>query len=411
MSLSRRLLLLGVLAVGAVAAGLAWLRPAVQPPPRSAPLLPASVPPVSPTPPPGVFQRLWSRPVADFQSAALSPDGGQWALIARPKRTVSLWSRSGKLLWQRDAAGMTQTAVSRDGAWTLTWAALDPTQKKLAIRRGKDGAQVIERALDGAVWSVDVAASGKAAVVTTGSRTLLWVALGDRPAVQTRRLSGLGTGLALSADAAMLAVGTWDESGIALQMPTGETLWQYPSDPAARKAQATRLFETQLSANGNWVLGLSCANARQSDGMVSLWRRGGRGTPLWAYALGAETFHPRAQISRDGETIAVTYGRQIARADAGFMERQLLVLDRLGNVRVKTGGLLFTPILIALAPDGGQIIVSDSRRTLYQLDSAGRLTGRKIAFPGLIRQTSLSEDGRSLLVYTGDGTLSLLKLF
>lgn len=409
MSLSRRLLL-GMLAVGAVAAGLAWPRTAVQPPPRSAPLSPAPAP--SAAPPPGVFQRLWSRPVADFQSAALSPDGGRWALLAGPKRTVSLWSRSGKLLWRRDAAGMTQAAVSRDGAWVLTWAALDPTQKKLTIRRGLDGAQMAARMLDGAVWSVALAANGEAAVVTTGSRTLLWIALGgDRLAVRTRRMNGLGTGLALSRDGTALAVGTWDDSGVALQTPTGKTLWQYPSDPAARKALTTRLFETQMSADGNWVLGLSCANARQSDGMVSLWQRGERGMPLWTYALGADTFGPRAQISRDGEVIAVTYGRQIARADAGFMERQLLVLDRQGNARVKTGGLLFTPMLVALAADGGQIVVSDSRRTLYQLDSTGRLTGRKIVFPGLIRQTSLSEDGRSLLVYTGDGTLSLLKLF
>ena len=54
--------------------------------------------------------------------------------------------------------------------------------------------------------------------------------------------------------------------------------------------------------------------------------------------------------------------------------------------------------------------MSDGRRSLYALDADGRILTGGQTLPGLVRQTVVSADGKTLLVYSGDGTLSLFRL-
>ena len=71
--------------------------------------------------------------------------------------------------------------------------------------------------------------------------------------------------------------------------------------------------------------------------------------------------------------------------------------------------MLFPPNLVALSPDGSRLIVSDGKHTLYALRHDGHIL-RRYPLPGSLRQTTVSADGRVLLVYTGNGTLSLFGL-
>ena len=106
----------------------------------------------------------------------------------------------------------------------------------------------------------------------------------------------------------------------------------------------------------------------------------------------------------------MSYLHQLVRGDRSLSEHRLRLLKRDGNNLWESGGLLFSPTLIALAPDAGSVLVSDGRRTLYAL---GGKDGRILASypqPGLIRRTALSADGHVLLVYTGDGTVSLFRV-
>ena len=403
--------LLILLALGAV-----WLRPGTTQAAEKDRAAERRQPPAAPLTP------LWSRLVAGYRGAALSPQGELVALAGGSKGAVSLWrwrTQPDRPLWIHPAANASAVAVSATGSFVLAWAPLDPAQPSFTVLRGTDGATLSHRTLDGAVWDARLSADGCYGGVVTGGKSLYLYALSNQPykaGKQERRihqwsLGGIGGSIDFTTPPAgsYLVTGAWDDSSVACYTPQGACLWQYPEDPAARHRLADRMFVAALSGNGKYVLGTSYSNMRESDPALYLWRSDGGGNPLWKSDLGADAFYPRAQITADGGYVAVSYLRQIVRGDRSLSEHRLRLLDRDGGTLWERGGLLFSPTLVALAPDGSSLIVSDGQRTLYALSRDGRILA-SYPQPGLIRQTALSADGHVLLVYTGDGTLGLFRI-
>ena len=408
MTLRRGLPILGaaLLLLGAI---LVWLRPHG---------MEAAAKPAPPAAPP--LTLLWSRLVPGFQSAALSPQGELIALSSGAKGAVSLWhwrTQPDHPLWIHPATGASSVAVSAAGSFVLAWSALAPAHPDFTILRGEDGATLAHSRLDGAIWDAQLSADGCYAGAVTGGKSLHLYTLSDQSyAARDKRihppwsLGGIGTSLSFTTAGSYLVTGTWDDSGIACYTLQGAQLWQYPEDADARRRLADRLFTAQLSGSGRYVLGLSYGNVRGSEPTLYLWRSDGGGTPLWKSDLGEDAFYPTAQITPDGRYVAVSYLRQVVRGDQILSEHKLCVWDRNGTPLWERGGLLFSPTLVALAPDGQRIIVSDGRRSLYALDADGRILTGGQTLPGSVRQTVLSANGKTLLVYSGDGTLSLFRL-
>jgi WD40 repeat protein len=369
-------------------------------------------------PPAPPLSPLWSRPIAGFRGAALSPQGELVALTSGAKGAVSLWqwrTKPDRPLWVHAATDASSVAVSATGSFVIAWSALDPARPEFTVLRGEDGGTLSHRTLDGAIWDARLSADGCYAGAVTGGKRLYLYTLSDQP-YRTRdkrirhwALGGIGSSVDFATAGSYLVTGSWNDSGVACYTPRGACLWQYPEDPAARRRLADRLFRARLSAGGRYVVGVSCGNVRESDPTVYLWRSDGGGNPLWSADLGEDAFFPVAQITADGRFVAVSYLRQIVRGDQSLSEHRLRVLDRAGRTLWERGGLLFSPTLVALAPDGRRIIVSDGQRTLYALSADGRILA-SYPLPGLIRQTDLSADGHVLLVYTGDGTLGLYRI-
>ncbi len=363
---------------------------------------------------------LWSRPVVGFRGAALSPQGELVALSSGTKGAISLWhwrTEPNHPLWVHAASNASNVAVGAAGASVLAWSALDPDQPEITILRGADGATLAHQTLSGAVWDADISADGAYAGVITGGKTLYLYGLSDQPYRDERHdkrihswaLGGIGNSVAFPTLGSFLVTGTWNDSSVACYTPQGVCLWQYPEDAAARQKLADRLFTAQLSGNGLYVLGLSTGNVRQNDPALYLWRSDGGGNPLWKVDLGEDAFYPSVQITQSGTEIAVSYLRQVVRGSRSLSEHHLRLMDRAGNTLWERGDLLFSPTLVALSPDGTHLLVSDGQRTLYALRQDGHIL-RRYLLPGSLRQTAVSADGRVLLVYTSDGTLSLYQL-
>jgi len=361
---------------------------------------------------------LWSHPVAAFHGAALSPQGELVAISSGAKGTVSLWhwrTQPDHPLWSHAATNASSVAVSAAGESVLAWAALDPNQPEITILRGTDGATLAHQSLGGAVWDAEISADGAYAGIVTGGKNLYLYGLSDEPYTPRDKrihrwpLSGIGNSVAFPTLGSFLVTGTWNDSSVACYTPRGTCLWQYPEDAAGRHALDARLFTAQISGNGRYVLGLSSGNVRGSDPALYLWRSDGGGNPVWKSALGEDAFYPTAQITQNGDFVAVSYLRQIVRGNQSLSEHHLRLLDRAGNIVWERGGLLFPPDLIALSPDGRRLIVSDGKKALFALRHDGHIL-RRYRLPGLLRQTALSADGRVLLVYTSDSTLSLFGL-
>ncbi len=373
-------------------------------------------------PPPAPLTLLWTRAVAGFRGAALSPQGELVALASGPKGAVSLWhwrTQPDRPLWVHPAANASSVDVSAAGSFVAAWSPLDPAQPEFTILRGEDGATLSHRTLDGAVWDAQISADGCYGGVVTGGKSLYLYILSDQPYEPGKRekrihqwsLGGIGDSVAITSPPAgsYLVTGAWDDSGIACYTLRGKCLWHFPKESPARPRLVDRLFTAQLSGNGKYILGTSFGNVRQSDPALYLWRSDGGGNPQWKAELGDDAFYPSAQISEDGRYVAVTYLRQIVRGDQSLSEHHLRLLDRDGTTLWERGGLLFSPTLVALAPDGSSILVSDGQRTLYALGKDSHILA-SYPQPGLLRQTALSADGHVLLVYTSDGTLSLYRL-
>ncbi len=366
---------------------------------------------------------LWQRQVAGFRGAALSPQGELIALTSGAKGAVSLWhwrTQPDRPLWIHPATNASAVDVSAAGSFVVAWSPLDPAQPAFTVLRGEDGATLSHRTLDGAVWDAQISADGTYAGVVTGGKMLWLYTLSDQPyrpgkaekRIRSWSLGGIGDSIAITSPpaASYLVTGAWDDSSLACYTLYGKCLWQYPEKSLTRPRLTDRLFTAQLSANGRYVLGTSYGNVRESDPALYLWRSDGGGTPQWKMELGNDAFYPSAQITEDGGYVAVSYLHQIVRGDRSLSEHRLRLLNHDGSTRWQGGGLLFSPTLVALAPDGSSVLVSDGHRTLYAL---GGKDGRILASypqPGLLRQTALSADGHVLLVYTGDGTLSLFRV-
>jgi len=373
-------------------------------------------------PPSAPLTLLWTRSIAGFRGAALSPQGELIALASGPKGAVSLWhwrTQPDRPLWVHPATNASSVDVSAAGSFVVAWSALDPAQPEFTVLRGEDGATLSHRTLDGAIWDAQISADGCYAGVVTGGKSLYRYTLSDQPyrpgkrekRIQQWSLGGIGASIAITSPPAgsYLVTGAWDDSSVACYTLRGKCLWQYPEKPEARHRLADRLFTAQLSGNGKYVLGTSFGNVRESDPVLYLWRSDGGGNPQWKTELGDDAFYPRAQITEDGRYVAVTYLRQIVRGDQSLSEHRLRLLGRDGGTIWERGGLLFSPTLIALAPGGSSILVSDGQRTVYALSEDSHILAR-YPQPGLLRQTTLSADGHILLVYTGDGTLSLFRV-
>ena len=365
--------------------------------------------PSAPAAPPMML--LWSRPIAGFRGAAVSPQGELVALASGPQGAVSLWhwrTRPDKPLWTHANTGASAVAVSAAGSMVVAWSPLNPSLTDFTILHGSNGATLSHQTLTGAIWDAQLSADGCYAGVVTGGKLLYLYTLSDAPyapgdnRVHHWSLDGIGNSIAFPSVGSFLVSGTWDDSGIACYTPRGVCLWQYPESPEGRSHLDSRLFSVQFSENGSYVLGVSYGNVRQSDPILYLWRADGGGNPQWKTELGDDAFYPRAQITANGKFVAVSYLRQIERGEQSLSEHRLRLLDNAGNTVWERGGLLFPPTLIALSPDGQQTIVSDGQRTLYALRQDGRIL-TSLPLPGLLRQTVLSADGHTLLVYTGDG--------
>jgi hypothetical protein len=361
-------------------------------------------------PPQDGFRPLWSHTIRQLRSASISADSSLVSMVSG-NGFVSLWRVSGARAWTRKVLGATKSLVSSDGEIVIAYADLDPTHQSVTFLRGATGEVIQQEALDGAIWDASLSSDGRQAAFLTGHKALYVFTLRPRPAFNRVPLDGIGNTVAFSKDGRWRTVGTWNQCGVVCYDTLNGGRWQYPgpADPTGR--WLNRSFESELSQNGRYVLGLSYVNARRSSGVLYLWDTIGNGRPKWSHALKPETFRPKALISDNGKYIAVNYDYRISNGDRSVIERKLLVLDGEGQpLFPEKGGAIFSPVLVSLAPDGHRVTATDGQRTIVHISTAnGRFTAH-LQMDHLIHETVPSDDGRLLLVYTGDELVHLFRL-
>jgi outer membrane protein assembly factor BamB len=260
----------------------------------------------------------------------------------------------------------------------------------------RDGRQLWKHEVVGSVWSGDVSPDGMRAVVTTGER-YVYVYKPDpsRPSYNRWRLDGIGYRTAFTPNNRRVIIGTWQESALVCYDIHGAFQWR-------SKHETDRQYELCISADGRRILGILSGTQHDPGIEFALWDAGGK--RLWNRSL--DGFDTRALISPKSQYVAISYASFLRDE---VMERKVAVYGSDGELLWEKGGLFFSPYLVALSPTGSSVIVSDGERSLYNIDRRGKVLS-KLALGGTIRKTVASEDGRTILLYCGDGWLYCMRV-
>ena len=363
-----------------------------------------------------VFDEVLTKPFSNLVSIDLAPGADFIATISGKQGYVSLIdvNKKGAILWSKKVNGARAVTVSKGGHVVLVYAPYSATNRLITILNGHDGSTLGTVVVDGPIWSLTVGPDGAFAAAVTGNHSLYMMSLASSLMYKRWDLYGIGSSVAFSLNDISVFAGTWDRSGVSCYSRSGNLIWTYPTFTDPSHQFINRIFEAYPSDARQSLLAVSYSNAHHGDGTLYYWRSDQTSRPTWAHYLGPDTYLGRAEVSANGQYVAVTYTQAVSRKQETVNEHRILLLDSDNNQIYDRGGLLFTPTLVSIAPDGHRVTVSDGQRTLYHLNGSGRISARwpspdQAQSTGVIRYAIATTDGRFLLVYTGDGTMHLLR--
>lgn len=466
---TRRLLVLGALALAGGAGARLWIVPAAPAvatfgPPAAVPEKIVSPSPPLPALPPGRsdgsagdsgparrsgWSVVWTRPAPSLLAMDLSADGRFIAWVDDRGSIRLMDAASGRTLWRAAPSAGINAVVAVPGAPTsknaaawagapavLAYSRLNPAAPTVhVLPRGGRGVSAANPAVrtgsppatvpvDGAVWDVAVSPRGNAALIGTGRRSAYVLplrrsagpkdpeALSAASAMRRWQTPGIPQSILLGDREPIALLATWQQSGV----------WAYGLDGTPREigldeSDSARLYQIVLSANNKTVVGVSARAPRESNVRLHVWDAS-TGASLFVTDLPAGAHHPRVRVSSDGNCIAVTYLKMTHYRTGEVAEHKLAAWDRNGRAlfREKGGSGFFSPDeIVAVSPGGDRLTVQDKRRNLlYTLDGRGRFVHQMrlpgaSATPPVIRETVATPDGAFLLVHRGDGQISLLR--
>jgi hypothetical protein len=371
------------------------------------------------------WQHLWTRPAPGLTSFSVAADGSAVAWVDDKGGVRRMDSSTGATLWQaRPVAGLNRV-LAAPGGRVVGYSRLNPALCALRVFDPAAGdRKAATLPVRGCVWSAALSGDGARALVGTGERLVYTVPLtpaapapatpAPKPA-EPWRAPGIPDSLAVASDRPLAVLATWQGAGVrALDLKPAATAEKWGVlDP-----QPDRMFRVVVSADGSTAVAVSARGRRAEEARLEAWdARTGRSL----FREPIEGRDPRVLVSADGGLVAVSYARMsYYRTGGDALEYKLALFDREGNhLFADKGSALFRPQLLALsggADGAGRLTVYGGQGTLYTLDARGSFLS-KLRLPDdpdtgdapLVRDAVSSPDGRYLLLWRGDGQLSLFK--
>ena len=339
---------------------------------------------------------LWKQPVDQPICLTMSPQGEYYGVVEKDG-TVRFYSQHGMLIWKQEVAEATNLLIAKKGQSILVYSKLNPSCQYVSFYR-KDGRRLWRHKVESSIWAGAVSPDGTLAAVTSGDRYVyVYKPDPERPSYRRWKLNGIGYQVVFSADSKRLIIGTNEESALVCYDIYGHLLWRCKYDENVR-------YKLSASAGGRTILGVLPGTPDDPRVELCIWNSHGK--RLWKRSINA--FNARALISPQSRYVAVSYARYLDKDDYETVERKIAVYSSGGRLLWEKGGLFFEPSLVALSPNGSSVIVSDGKKSLYNIDNRGKLLS-KFTLPATIRDAISSDDGDVILLYCGNGWLYLLR--
>ena len=337
---------------------------------------------------------LWDRPVGSPARIAVTPDGGLTAVLGK-NGLLTCYDSHGSVLWRNQTDGANSIAVSRSGKTVLAYAALNPARRVVTAFAGA-GKVLGARNVPNCIWSAAVSDDGATAVVGTGKRRMLIYSVGTKR-VRRRRCSlpGIPMSIAFTPGGKSIVVGMWQDSGVGLFTLTGKRAW-------SAKGEVDLQYTAEVSQDGCYILETASPNRPAPRNTLTL--RKYNGEILWRKRLDKDDM--RAAPAPGGGIVGVSYRRRIVSRGKTMSERRLALFDKNGALLWEKGGLFFKPELVTFLA-GNCVLVSSGNKTLYLLDSRGKIISTFKA-PALIRSYEATPAANGVLIYCGDGRIYMV---
>ncbi|MHB1458169.1 MAG: WD40 repeat domain-containing protein [Armatimonadota bacterium] len=339
----------------------------------------------------------WKQPVKPLVSLAISNTGRYYGAVD-VNGNVRYYGTNGKIIWQKKIKGATSMLIARNGESVLVYALRDA--KNLTISFFNiNGMLLWKHKVQGSVSAGAVSPDGDYAAVTTAKGYVyLYKPDPRRPKYRRWRMDGIGHSIDFSPDTSRLIVGTWQKSMLVSYDIDGKFLW--------RSMHTTdRQYDVQVSADGRAILCVLPGINKDSAMEIGLWDSGGQ--CLWRQNLLG--FNPKALVSPESLYVAISYAKFLSPGKSEIAERKVAVFRPDGSLSWEKGGLFFGPRLVALAPKGSSVIVTDGVKSLFRINGKGKIL-TKMTLGGTVRQIITADDGSRILLYCGDGWLYLFDI-
>lgn len=345
----------------------------------------------------GSIALRWKQPAKPPVSLAISNTGRYYGAVDA-NGNVRYYGTNGEIIWQKQIKGATSMLIARNGASVLVYALRDPKNLTISFFNIK-GALLWSHRVQGSVSAGAVSPDGDYAAVTTAKGYVyLYKPDPRRPRYRRWRMDGIGHSIDFSPDTSRLIVGTWQKSMLVSYDINGKFLW--------RSMHTTdRQYDVQVSADGRAVLCVLPGITKDSSMEIGLWDNGGR--CLWRQNV--RGFDPKALVSPESLYVAISYAKFLSPGKSEIAERKVAVFRPDGSLAWEKGGLFFGPRLVALAPKGSSVIVTDGVKSLFRINGKGKIL-TKLALGGTVRQIIAADDGSRILLYCGDGWLYLFDI-
>ncbi len=386
------------------------------------------------------WQSVWTRPAPKLQNVSLAGDGQTLAWVDDKGSVRRVLAATGATLWQSPPLpGINRVlAIPGENGCVLAYGYLNAIKPTLRLLDAKTGvAQARTFTVDGAVWNAQAAPDGKNVVIATGKSFLYVLPVSAPPPLVVPsvksvkgakipparrvvlppvvpivsvppvriRVQGIADDMDIARRDPVTVAATWQAAGVCAWGLDGTPKWRHDD------AEADRTYQVHLSADGSTAVATSTKGPDHTKARLHVWDAR-TGHLLWSAHL--EASEPKALVSANGQTIAVTFAHS---ENGAIDERKLALFDRTGRRRfADKGGIFFAPELVALSDDGTRLTVRDKSGYLHTMDERGRMVGRVrlapnpgTSTPPTIQQTQTSRDGKTLLLLRGDGQMTLFR--
>lgn len=361
-------------------------------------------------------QTAWRQHIGVGCHVAFDP-AGLYTAIVGPPGCVRFLDATGNTIGTRVVRSVDAAVLTGRGEVAALFRREDPADGRITFVH-LNSPDSWEADIRAPVCDVSLSVDGQRSACAAGNGYLYSFSLENRRREGRWRSVGRPTQVYMAPDGSMVAVATADPPTVCAYTPDGRFGWKVSGKESQGKASLCP------SSDGGFLACVLTFRAPHATSPSQLGEGAGATLPAEKSRLVVMSASGRQQwgallhtsvsqvaLSADGRHAAVNYAKLLKANEQATWERKVVFLESGPETRPtwQHGGPFYDPHWVAIAEDGSFVVAHDGDCRLFFFDASGQeLWRHRMETP--ITNIWASADSKSLLVYTRDGWLTLLRI-